>query len=95
MSHHIIIKTKVIVSGVNAIKTFFSSHLFFRQVSLNTITNLDLIIEYYFYATFFTFSLLIKVLALLFNILYWSKASQAYLLGFNDFCIYFPVLINL
>ena len=61
----------------------------------NTITNLDSIIEYYFYATFSTFSLLIKALALLFNRLYLSKASQASLLGLNDFCIYFPVLINL
>jgi hypothetical protein len=59
------------------------------------ITNLDLIIEYYFYATFSTFSPLIKVLELLFNRLYLSKTSQAYLLGINDFCIYIPVLINL
>jgi len=69
-----------------------SVRLFFYY---NTITNLDLIIKYYFYATFSTFSLLIKVLALLFNRLYLSKASLASLLGLNDFCIYFPVLINL
>jgi hypothetical protein len=52
-----------------------------------TIMNLDSIIKYYFYATFSTFSLLIKALALLFNRLYLSKASQASLLGLNDFCI--------
>jgi hypothetical protein len=57
--------------------------------------NLDLIIEYYFYATFSIFSLLIKVLVLLFNRLCLSMASQASLLALNDFCIYFPVLINL
>ncbi len=57
--------------------------------------NLDSIIKYYFYATLSTFSLLIKVLALLLNRLYLSKASQATLLGLTDFCIYFPVLINL
>ncbi len=62
---------------------------------LYTITNLHLIIEYYFYATFSTFSLLIKALAILFKRLYLSKASQASLLGLNDLCIYFPVLINL
>ncbi len=59
------------------------------------IINLDSIIKYYFYTTFSTFSLLIKALVLLFYRLYLSKASQASLLGFNDFCIYFPVLINL
>ncbi len=57
--------------------------------------NLDLIIEYYFNALFSTFSLLIKALVHLFNRLYLSKASQASMRGFNDFCIYFPVLINL
>ncbi len=40
-------------------------------------------------------SLLIRALALFFIILYLSKASQASLLGLNDFCIYFPALINL
>ncbi len=49
----------------------------------------------YFYATFSTHFLLIKVLSLLFIRLYLSKVSQASLLGLNDFCIYFPVLINL
>jgi hypothetical protein len=50
---------------------------------------------YYFYATFSTLSLLIKALALLLIRLYLSKASQASLLGLNDICIYFLVLINL
>jgi hypothetical protein len=57
--------------------------------------NSDSVIEYYFYAIFSTFPLLIKALALLFNRLYLSKASLASLLGLNDFCIYFPVLVNL
>ncbi len=67
----------------------------FYSLAWYMITNLDLIIEYFFYATFSTFSLLMKALALLFNRLYLSKASQASLLGLNDFCIYFPGLINL
>ncbi len=57
--------------------------------------NLDSIIEYYFYALFSTFFLLIKALAHIFNRLYLFKASQASLRGFNDFCIYFPILISL
>ncbi len=57
--------------------------------------NLDLVIEYYFYATFSTVALLINALALLFYRPSLSKASQASLPGLNDFCIYFPVLINL
>jgi hypothetical protein len=56
--------------------------------------NFDLIIKYDFYATFSTI-LFIKALVLLFNRLYLSKTSQASLLGLNDFCLYFPVLINL
>ncbi len=59
------------------------------------ITNLDSVIEYYFYATLSTFSLLIKVLALLCNRLCLSKTSQASLLGLNYLCIYFPILFNL
>ncbi len=59
------------------------------------IMNSDSVIEYYFYAIFSIFSFLIKALALLFNRLYLSKASQASLLSLNDFYIYFPVLINL
>jgi hypothetical protein len=62
---------------------------------IHTIMNLDLIMKYYSYATFSTFSLLIKALAPLFNILYLSKASQASLLGLIDFCTYLPVLISL
>ncbi len=57
--------------------------------------NLDLIIQYYFYATFPTFSISIQALVLLFNRLYLSKASQASLIGVNVFCIYFQILINL
>ncbi len=57
--------------------------------------NFDLIIEYYFYATFSTIAVLIKALALLLIRIYLSKASQASLLGLNDFCIYSPALINL
>jgi hypothetical protein len=36
----------------------------------------------------------IKALTLLCIRLYWSKQSQASLLGLNYFCIYVPVLIN-
>ncbi len=57
--------------------------------------NLDSVIKFYFYATFSTFSLLIKAFALLFIRLYLSEASQASMLGLNDFCIYFLDLINL
>ncbi len=49
----------------------------YSKYHLYRITNLDSIIKYYFYATFSTFSLLIKAPALLFNRLYLSKASQA------------------
>ncbi len=57
--------------------------------------NLDSIIEYHFYTTLPTFSLLIKGHALLYVRLDLSKASQASLLGLNYFCIYSPALINL
>ncbi len=70
-------------------------HIEIWTKTIYVITNLDLVMEKYFYATLSTFSLLIKALALPFNRLYLSKASQASLLGLNDFCIYFPVLINL
>ncbi len=60
-----------------------------------TITNFELVIEYYFYATPSTFSHLIKALALHFNRLCLSEISQASLPALKNFCIYFPVLINL
>ena len=57
------------------------------------IMNLDLVIDITS-ALHSLLSLLIKALALLFDRLYLSKASQASLLGLNYFCNYFPVLIN-
>ncbi len=76
-------------------KLTFVKDCFFLLKKQYTIMNLDSVIKYYFYDTFSTFSLLIKALALLFYRLSLSKASQASLLGLNDFCLYFPVLINL
>ncbi len=58
------------------------------------ITNLDLVIDITS-MPHSLHSLLNKAFALLFIRLYLSKASQASLLGLNDFCIYFLVSINL
>jgi hypothetical protein len=61
-----------------------------------TITNLDLVINITSMPhSLHTLSLVIKVLALLFIRLYLSKASQASVLGLNDFCVYFLALINM
>ena len=51
------------------------------------VSNLDLVIDITS-APHSLHSLLIKALALLFIRLYPSKASQASLLGLNDFCMY-------
>jgi hypothetical protein len=65
-----------------------------RYTTNYTITNLDSVIDITS-KPHSLLSLLIKALALLLIRLYLSKASQASLLGLNDFCIYFLVLIDL
>ncbi len=58
--------------------------------------NLDLVIDITSTPHYLlSLSLSLKALVLFFIILYLSKASQASLLSLNDFCIYFPALINL